>query len=69
MKSKNDFRKAWPIEAEWRIYASVNYAINGSDNGLFSVQFQAIDWNNADTFLVGKLIMRNRFQKNFNQTS
>ena len=36
----------WPsfkmVEAEWRIYASVNYATIGSDNGFSPVQRQAI---------------------------
>ena len=32
----------------WRIYASVSYSITGSDNGLQSVQRQAIVWTNAD---------------------
>ena len=30
------------IEAEWRIYASENYVIVGSDNGLSPVRRQAI---------------------------
>ena len=34
----------WFIEAELRIYASVNYAISGSDNGLSPVRCQAIIW-------------------------
>ena len=37
----------WPIEAEWRIYVSVNYIIIGSDNGLSPGQCQAIIWTNA----------------------
>ena len=32
------------IEAEWRLYASVNYAIIGSDNGLSPVRWQPIIW-------------------------
>ena len=32
------------IEAEWRLYASVNYAIIGSDNGLSPVWWQPIIW-------------------------
>ena len=35
------------IEAEWRIYASINYAIIGSGNGLCPVRHQAITWTNA----------------------
>ena len=31
-----------PIETEWRIYASDNYAIIGSDNGLSPDRSQAI---------------------------
>ena len=34
------------IEAEWRIYASVNYTIIGSDNGLSTVRQQPIIWTN-----------------------
>ena len=30
------------IEAEWRIYASLNWVIIGSDNGLSPVRRQAI---------------------------
>ena len=35
------------IEAEWRIYASVNWAIIGSDNGMSPGRRQAIIWTNA----------------------
>ena len=35
------------IEAEWRIYASLNWVIIGSDNGLSPVRRQAIIWTNA----------------------
>ena len=38
----------WLIEAEWRIYASGNYVIIGSDNGLSSVRRQAITWTKAE---------------------
>ena len=41
------------IEAEWRIYVSVNYAIIGSDNGLSPGQRQAIIWTNAGILLIG----------------
>ena len=32
------------IEVGWRVYASANYVINGSDNGLSHVKHQAIIW-------------------------
>ena len=32
---------------EWRIYASVNYTIIGSHNGLSPIRRQAIIWTNA----------------------
>ena len=32
---------------EWRIYASVNYAIIGTDNGLSHVRCQSIIWTNV----------------------
>ena len=41
------------IEAEWRIYASVNYTINGSDNGLSPGRRHAIIWTNAGLLLIG----------------
>ena len=41
------------IEAEWRIYASLNWAIIGSDNGLSPVQREAIIWTNAEILLIG----------------
>ena len=34
----------WLIEAEWRIFTSVNYAIIASDNGLSSDRCQTIVW-------------------------
>ena len=43
------------IEAEWRIYASLNWAIIGSDNGLSPVRRQSIIWTNAAIFLIGPL--------------
>ena len=43
------------IEAEWRIYASLNWAITGSDNGLSPVRRQAIIWTNAGILLIGAL--------------
>ena len=44
-----------PIEAEWRIYASLNWVIIGSDNGLSPVRRQAIIWTNAPILLIGTL--------------
>ena len=35
------------IEAEWRIYALVNQAIIGWDNGLSPARRQPIIWTNA----------------------
>ena len=43
------------IEAEWRIYASLNYTITGSDNGLSPGGRQAIIWTNAGILLIGPL--------------
>ena len=43
------------IEAEWRIHASINYAIIGSDNGLSPDRRQAIIWINAGVLLIVKL--------------
>ena len=40
---------------EGRIYASVNYAIIGSDNGLSPARRQAIIWTNAGILLIGPL--------------
>ena len=42
-------------EAEWRIYASLNWVIIGSDNGLSPVRRQAIIWTNAVVLLIGPL--------------
>ena len=41
------------IEAEWRIYASVNLVIIDSDNGLSPGRFQVIIWTNAGILLIG----------------
>ena len=41
------------IEAEWRIYASVNFTIISSDNGLSLDRCQAIIWPNAGILLIG----------------
>ena len=43
------------IEAELCIYASVNYAIIGSDNGLSPGRRQAIIWTNAGILLIRTL--------------
>ena len=43
------------IEAEWRIYASVNLTIIGSDNGLSPGRRQAITWTSAGILLIGPL--------------
>ena len=43
------------FEAEWRMYASVNCAIIGSDDGLTPGRCQAIIWTNAGMFLTGPL--------------
>ena len=43
------------IEAEWRIYASLNWVFIGSDNGLSPVPRQPIIWTNAGVLLIGRL--------------
>ena len=43
------------FEAEWRIYASVKYAIISSDNGLAPNGWQAIIWTSADILLIEPL--------------
>ena len=45
----------WLIEAEWRMYASLNWIIIGSDNGLSPVRRQAIIWTNGGILLIGPL--------------
>ena len=45
----------WPIEAEWRIYASATWDIIGSDNGLLPVRRKAIIWTNAGILLIEHL--------------
>ena len=50
---------------QWRIYASVNYAIIASDNGLLPVRRQAIIWTN-DGLLFGRL--RTNFSDFFHQS-
>ena len=41
--------------AEWRIYASLNWVIIGSDNGSSPVRRQAIIWTNARILLIHTL--------------
>ena len=43
------------IEAKWCIYASINYANFGSDNGLSPVRRQSIIWTNAGILKAGAL--------------
>ena len=43
----------WLIGVEQRIYASVNYAIFGSDNGFSSIRYQAIIWTTNGILLTG----------------
>ena len=45
----------WLVEAEWRIFASLNWVIIVSDNGLSPVRRQAIIWTNAGILLIGPL--------------
>ena len=45
----------WPIEAEWHIYASVNYTIIGSDNGLSPGRRHAIIWTNDGILFIESL--------------
>ena len=47
--------KGWLNEARWHIYASVNYAIIGSDNGLSPGWHQAIIWASERILLNGLL--------------
>ena len=53
------------ISTEWRIYASINWAIIGSDNGWSPVHCQAITWTKAGVSLNGP-IGRN-VKRHFNQ--
>ena len=43
------------IEAEWRIYASLNWVTIGSDNGLSPLRRQAIIWTNVVILLIRPL--------------
>ena len=60
----------WNIfEAEWRIYASTNWVISGSDNGLSPARCQSIIWPNSvfwsigsfETYLTEILFKTNKF--------
>ena len=51
------------IEAEWRIYASVNFSIIDSDNGLSPGRCQPFIWTNAGRLSIGQL------GANFNEIS
>ena len=42
----------WLIEAEWCLYAFVNSAIIGSDDGLLPDRYQDIIWTNARILLI-----------------
>ena len=42
-------------EGEWGIYAPVNYAVIGSDNGLSPFRRLAITWNGDRLLLIGPL--------------
>ena len=39
---------SWLVEAEWRIYVSVNYAITVSDNGMPSSQYLGQCWHSVN---------------------
>ena len=41
------------IEAEWRLYASLNYDIIGLDNGLSPARHQAMIWTNDGLMFIG----------------
>ena len=49
------------IEAEWRLFPSINYAIVGSDNDMSPVSYQAIIWTD-DGILLIKSLERNGSQ-------
>ena len=40
-------------QAESHMYASLDYAIIGSDNGVAPVRHQTIIWTNADVLSIG----------------
>ena len=43
------------IEAEWRLFPSINYAIVGSDNDMSPVSYQAIIWTDDGILLIKSL--------------
>ena len=43
------------LKTGWRIYASVNWCIIGSDNGLSPVRRQAITWTSDESLSIGLL--------------
>ena len=43
------------IEAEWRLFTSINYAIIGSDNDMSPVSYQAIVWTDNGILLIESL--------------
>ena len=53
------------IEAQWRIYASVNNTTIGPDNGLSPVRCQSIIWANASFFV--NCTHGNTYHLSFNQ--
>ena len=63
IKNKGMHYQSWNVhinhsdgdEAEWRIFASENYTIINSDNGLSPGRRQAIIWANAGILLIGPL--------------
>ena len=52
---KDDSILLWPIEAEWRIYASAHYANIGSDNFLSPGRRQATVSTDDGLLLIGTL--------------
>ena len=53
--SMNTDEHTWLIEAEWRIYARVSYAIIGSVNSLSPGRLPANTWTNAGIRVIGPL--------------
>ena len=54
-RTRGKYISQYLIEAEWRIYASVNFVNIGSDNGLSPEWRQAIIWTNAGFLSTGSL--------------
>ena len=52
-KSDNLSQECLNFWAEWRVFASGNYATIGSDNGLSPVRHQATIWTKAGLLLTG----------------